>query len=185
MIMDINRVKHYFSFTHRLMISHFLSYFIIGIIFFSLGLNATGYYERHPIDLVTALHRESNSIWVMAGPLFQLIRALLFSLVLYPIKEVFLEKKHGWLFLWLILMVFAIFAPAGEAPGSIEGVVYTKLPLLFHALYFPELLIQTLLFSWLFLLWEKGKLKKVLTVPLTIIFFLLILAVTIGVVQKL
>ncbi len=180
--MNIN--KKYLTFTYHIVVSHFITYFFVGIVFFFLGLNSSGYYEKHPIDLISALHRDSNSIWVMAGPLFQLIRAFLFSLALFPIKDIFIERKYGWLYLWLIFIVFAIFAPAGEAPGSIEGIVYTKLPFLFHILYFPELVIQSLLFSLLFLGWEKREIKKIITIPLIIISALILLSVIFGLIQK-
>lgn len=180
----MNNKKCFLSFTYHLIVSHFFTYFLIGIIFFFLGLNATGYYEKHPIDLVTALHRDSQSIWVIAGPIFQFIRALLFSIALFPIREKILEGKYGWLLLWLVIVVFAILAPAGEAPGSIEGIVYTNLPFLFHILYIPELLLQSLLFSWLFIMWERGKISKKITVPLVIISVLILLTIIIGLIQK-
>lgn len=180
----MNKMKEYLLFTFRLMVSHFFTYFITGMFFFFTGLNSNGYYENHPTDLVLSLHRESDSAFVMAGPLFQLIRAFLFTIALFPIRDVFLERNKGIVYLWLIFLVFAILAPAGEAPGSIEGVIYTKLPVLFHLLYFPELLVQTFLFILLFVEWERGKLEKYITIPVVVLSVLLFLITIIGLVQK-
>lgn len=52
----MNHIKNYLSFTFRIMVSHFITYFIIGMIFFFIGLNSSGYYAKYPIDLVTAFH---------------------------------------------------------------------------------------------------------------------------------
>ncbi|HKZ89344.1 MAG TPA: hypothetical protein VJ300_03700 [Thermoplasmata archaeon] len=48
-----------------------------------------------------------------------------------------------------------MFAPSGAVPGSIEGLVYTKLPLWFRAISLPEILLQTQAFSWLLVRWDR------------------------------
>lgn len=94
--------------------------------------------------------------------------------------NVFLDSKWGVIKLWGLFLALAVFAPAGEAPGSIEGVVCTNLPALFHLIYLPELVIQTLAFSWLLVTWEHNKDKKGLTIPLVIVFGLIVSMIVMG-----
>ena len=95
----------------------------------------------------------------MAGPLFQLIRGPIIGLALFPFRKVFLNEKQGWMLLWGLMLALMIFAPAG-APGSIEGLVYTRMPLWFHAISLPETILQTLTFSLLLIAWQKRTEKK-------------------------
>jgi hypothetical protein len=85
-----------------------------------------------------------------------------------------LFRKFGWLYLWGIFLDLAILAPASAAHGSIEGFVYTNLPMSYHLIYLPEIILQTLAFSGLFVLWERHPVKK-LTIPLVVVFFLILL----------
>jgi hypothetical protein len=66
--------------------------------------------------------------------------------------------------IWLIFIVFGILTTPSAAPGSIEGMIYSKLPLWCHLLSYPELFTQTFLFSILLFSWETkpvnaGKVK--------------------------
>lgn len=170
-------MKHsssFFGFAGRIIVAHFLTYFALGLLFYLLGLNVVVYYEQHPHPLVNAVFRETSSLLVTAGPLFQLLRGGIFALALYPFRSVILERKFGWLHLWGLFLAFAILAPSSAAPGSIEGWVYTNFPLSFHLIYLPEVLLQTLAFALLFVAWEKHPVKK-LTLPLVVVFVLILL----------
>jgi hypothetical protein len=169
-----------FGFSGRIIIAQFLTYFFVGFFFYLSGFHVFVYYENNPNPLVTAFHRPSSSLLVQAGPLFQLIRGVIFAVALFPFRRVFLERKWGWVYLWGLFLALAIFAPAGESPGSIEGFVYTNLPVLFHLMYLPELIVQTLAFSWLVVAWEHHKVKE-LTIPLLVVFFAILIIMIIGV----
>ncbi|MFI5184497.1 MAG: hypothetical protein ACHQNV_08865 [Vicinamibacteria bacterium] len=67
----------------------------------------------------------------------------------------FLGGAQGWLKLWGLLMGLAIFSTAGAAPGSVEGMIYTKIPVAHHLLGLPEVLLQTLAFSLLLHAWHR------------------------------
>jgi hypothetical protein len=172
----------FLGFLGRMIVVQFLTYFFVGVLAVLSGVHIYAYYEAHPDPLVTAIQRPISSPLVMAGPLFQLLRAAVFAVALFPFRRVFLERKWGVAYLWGLFLALAIFAPAGEAPGSIEGVVYTNLPTLFHLIYLPEILVQTLAFSWLFVTWEHHKGKKLLTIPLVIVFVLILATQILGVV---
>ena len=164
----------FLGFSGRMIVAHFLTYFFMGLVFYLTGLNVVAYYEQHPDPMVTTFFRSSTTQLVMLGPLFQLLRGLIFALVLFPFRKVFLENKRGWLYLWGLFLALAIFAPSSAAPGSIEGWIYTNFSPTFHLIYLPEIIIQTLAFSWLVVFWENHNSKK-LTIPLVVIFVLIIL----------
>jgi hypothetical protein len=56
-------------------------------------------------------------------------------------------------------VVFGILSTPACSPGSIEGMLYSKLPLWYHLIGLPEIMLQTLTFSFLLLAWEKQALK--------------------------
>src|SRR5262249_57176445 len=93
---------------------------------------------------VQSLMRQTDEPLVMAGPLFQPIRGLLLGLVFYLLSEPLFGARRGWLVLWLVLVVVGILGTFGPAPGSLEGMVYTTLPLRFHFFFLPELVVPSL-----------------------------------------
>ncbi len=140
------------SWVGRATIVHFATYFLFGVFFF----NILGYATLYSLPDVAPFLRPTTDPLVMAGPFLQLIRGPIIGLALYPARTVFLSRKWGWVLLWGLMLGLMIFAPAGAAPGSIEGLIYTKVPLWFHALSLPETIMQTLAFSWLLVTWQKG-----------------------------
>ena len=170
----MKQLRPFLDFSGRMIVAHFLTYFFLGLLFYITGLNILVYYEQHPVPLVTAFFRPASSTPVMAGPFFQLLRGAIFALVLYPFRNVFFERKWGWLYLWGIFLGLAIFAPSSAAPGSIEGFVYTNFSTSFHLIYLPEIIIQTLAFAGLVVFWEHHNVKK-LTIPLVVAFVLILL----------
>ena len=90
---------------------------------------------------------------VMAGPALQPIRGLLFGCVFYMLREPFFGAKKGWLAMWVVLATIGIVGTFGAPPGSIEGIIYTRLPLSLHLITLPEVLVQSFLLSWLLFTW--------------------------------
>lgn len=179
------KMKKHITFILHFTVIHFATYFVIGLITFFSEIHALAYYEHHPLEMVSQYFRNSNSLLVMAGPLLQIPRGILLAIALFPIRQSILEKKVGWIYLWLLFLVFAILAPSGAAPGSIEGVIYTKLPAKFHMLYLPELFIQTALCSFLFFKAERNELEKWMKAIIYAISITAILMLTAGIIQEL
>lgn len=138
-------MKENVKFISRVMVIHVLTYCVCGGVFLVLfdyeALYQMGNvrYFMHPIG------SESNFV----GPVFQIVRGLLFGLILLLFKESAIPQKHDWLKLWAIIAVIGIINTPGPAPCSIEGIIYTRLPLEYHIKAAPEILVQTLLFSYL------------------------------------
>jgi hypothetical protein len=82
-------------------------------------------------------------------------RGLLFALVLYPFRRVFLDEGLGWPKLWGLFMGLAILGTSGPAPGSIEGMIYTRTPVVDQIVGLWEVVLQTLLASALLVSWHR------------------------------
>lgn len=100
----------------------------------------------------------STAIWL--GPLLQPIRGLLFAIALWPIRDKLLKSKRGWLILWSLIVIIGILSTPSASPSSLEGLFYSKLPLWYHLIGFPEILLQTLSFSFILLWWDKSPVSR-------------------------
>jgi len=136
-------VTSFGTFAWRLIALHTVTYFLVGMAAFTLfnyeylfGTEGLAGFMRPTRDPVTAL-----------GPFFQWIRGLLFALALWPIREALLKPAWGWLRIWLLFAVLGIFATFGPAPGSVDGFIYTQVPVAIQLIFLPELLVQSLLLS--------------------------------------
>jgi cytochrome c oxidase subunit IV len=129
----------------RVIIIHTLTYFIMGLII----SNLFNYHEILEAPVIRDFMIGYGSASVFWGPFAQPIRGLIIGLVLMPFRTFLGGLKHGWLYLWLIFVGIGILSTPAAAPSSIEGLIYTRLPLWYHLIGLPEILIQTLVFSWL------------------------------------
>ncbi len=130
-------------FAWRVICLQVLTYFLLGIAAY-LILDYRKAFETTELRL---LMRPTTSAWVAAGPGLQPIRGLLFAAILYPFAFLFMRRKDGVLLLWSLFLGLAILGTAGPSPGSLEGILYTTLPLSIHLFGLPEVILQTLLFS--------------------------------------
>jgi hypothetical protein len=74
---------------------------------------------------------------------------------LWPLRSLLLERKRGWLILWSLLVTIGILSTPAAAPSSIEGVLYSRLPMWYHLMGLPEITLQTLVFSIWLVWWER------------------------------
>jgi hypothetical protein len=162
-------------------IVHTVTYFLTGLLAFTVF----DYAGRFAEPAVAHFMRQADDPWVASGPLFQVVRGALFGAVFYPLREIVFARKNGWLILWLVLVVVGIVAPFGAAPSSIEGIVYTVLPMSFHVVGLPEVLTQALLLSFISHYWVNHPDKKWLSWTLGVAFALVLLMSGLGVLSKL
>lgn len=132
-----------FKYVMYVTLVHCLTYFLCGVIFSNLLRYDYWWQQPGVCDYFREYGGTANAI----GPFAQIIRGLLFAFILLPFKEFLKAKKYSWLFLWLLFVGIGIIGPMSSAPSSIEGVIYSKLPLAFHFIGLPEVMTQTLLFS--------------------------------------
>lgn len=122
---------------------HVVTYFIFGFV----ASSVFHYSDLFGMPVIRDYYRPFGSVSNYLGPLVQILRGLLFGLALLPIRKVLEESKYGWLYTWALFVGIGILGTPSAAPSSIEGMVYTKLPVWFHLIGFPEILLQTLAFS--------------------------------------
>ncbi len=152
-----------------------ITYFLMGLIA-SMLLNYKELFENPPMSY---LMRPTNSLWVALGPVLQIFRGLVFSIVLWFYKDIFLFKEYGWLKLWGLIVGLSILSTTGAAPGSIEGLIYTKIPIIDQLNGYLEVVPQTLLFS-VFLYYWYLKPKKVWNIISIILVSIVVLLCTLG-----
>jgi hypothetical protein len=161
-------------------IIHTLTYFVVGLIAFSLF----NYSARFADPALGSLMRQTDDPLVQAGVLFQPIRGILFGLVFFLLRDVIFRHKYGWLILWVTLVVVGILSTFGTAPGSIEGLIYTKVS--FEGLWggLIEVLSQSFIFSILVFTWVKHPEKRWLNWALGILFFIALLLPALGLLAR-
>lgn len=153
---------------------HTLTYFFMGI----LAYNFLNYEELFATSVLSCFMRPTDSVWVAAGPMFQPIRGLIFALAFYPLREIVFGKKNGWLILWWVLVALGILSTFGAAVGSVEGIIYSIVPV--SILSYVEVVPQAFLLSAILFYWVNHPEKKWLNWVLGIFFVLVMLLSAMG-----
>ncbi len=166
----------FWAVTLRTMVVHTITYFVMGLLAFSL-LNYSARFAEPPLS---HFMRQTDDPLVMAGVLFQPLRGLLFGLVFYLLRDSLFPKQNGWLTAWVMLFIAGIFSTFGPAPGSIEGFVYTTIPVGVQLFGLPEVLLQSLLLSALTVYWVKRPSVRWLNRGFSILFAVVLLLPLLG-----
>lgn len=157
-------------------IVHTITYFLMGL-FASFFL---GYADRFARPEMACWMRQTDETLVMAGPLFQPIRGLLFALAFYPLREILFVRKRGWLVMWWILVALGILSTFGPTPGSVEGMIYTVIPIVDQLTGWLEVVPQALLLAVILFYWVRHPEKRWLNWVLGIVFVLMLLFPVLG-----
>jgi len=160
----------------KTIVTHTVTYFIMGLLA-SLIFDYGSLFAETALNL---LMRQTSETLVMAGPLFQPIRGILFGIVFFLLRDILFKRKNGWLVMWIVLVVVGIISPFGPTPGSIEGMIYTIIPIGIQLTGLPEVLLQALLLSVVLFYWVNHPEKKWLSWVMGIAFFLVMLLPTLG-----
>jgi len=135
----------------RTVVTHTVTYFVAGVASFFLFDYATAIAETE----LRLFMRPVSHPMVVAGPLVQPVRGFLFGIVFVILREPFFERDRGWLGMWTVLVSLGILGTFGATPGSLEGIVYSVLPLPLHLRMLPEIMAQSFLLSWLLFVWVR------------------------------
>jgi hypothetical protein len=164
-------MKPFGTFFWRITSAQIITYFLAGICAYGL----LGYQDMFETPPFSAFMKPTDSWAVAAGPSLQIIRGLIFAIVLWPFREKFLKTPYGWLLLWGLLVGLSVLSTTGPAPGSVEGFIYTTIPVKKQIVGYLEVVPQTLLFSLAVYYWYKkpGKAWNILSIVLVsvILFF--------------
>src|SRR5687768_1752728 len=152
--------------TLKTVVVHTITYFVAGFLAYTLG----GYEKTFSQPPLSYLMRPTSDPWVMAGPLFQPVRGVVFGLAFYPLRNVLFARPRGWLTLWWLLLALGVLSTFGPAPGSVEGLIYTIIPPLDQILGLWEVLLQSLLLSGILFYWVNHPEKRWLNWTLGAVF---------------
>jgi len=156
-VVHYNPIKNFLVFALKVVVAHTVTYTIAGIL--SATLNDYPSLFQEPV--VNQFMRPYDSEIVMFAPLLQIFRGLIYAVFFYPFMGFFHSKKMGWLYMWSIFVMVGIIGTPAAAPGSLEGLIFTQLPLHFHFVGYPEILTQTLVFSVWVYYWDKKRNNKI------------------------
>jgi hypothetical protein len=159
---------------------HTVTYFFMGF----LAATFLNYAERFARPEMACWMRQLNDPLIMAGPLLQPLRGLIFALAFYPLREILFAKKNGWLVMGWLLVALGILSTFGPAPASLEGMIYTVIPILDQLTGWLEVVPQALLLSAILFYWVNHPEKKWLNWVMGIIFFLIVLLPILGLLAR-
>ncbi len=148
--------KTFLNFAGQVIVAHTLTYFTAGVVASSVFHYSTVFEMPVIRDYMLPIAQHS----VLVGPFLQPVRGLIFAIGLWPIRRFLIEHRRGWLVLWGLLVTVGILSTPAAAPSSIEGVLYTKLPLWYHLMGLPEILLQTLVFSIWLVWWQRQSVRE-------------------------
>lgn len=166
-----NNQPGFLALAAKTIVVHTITYFFMGI----LASTFLDYAERFARPEMACWMRQLDDSLIMAGPLFQPIRGLIFALAFYPLREILFGRKSGWLILWWLLVALGILSTFGPPPGSIEGMIYTRIPILDQLAGWLEVVPQALLLSVILFYWVNHPEKKWLNWVMGAVFFVMIL----------
>lgn len=166
------------SLTLKAIVAHTLTYFLVGFVA-STVFNYAADFSRP--ELLRYMRQIGDPI-IALGPALQPIRGVIFALAFYPLREILFKRPNGWLLTWWLLVALGILSTFGPAPGSVEGAIYTTLPLRDQFLSggMLEILSQSFLFSALLYYWVNHPEKRWLNWVLGMLFMLMLLMSALG-----
>ncbi|KAA3642943.1 MAG: hypothetical protein DWQ07_20690 [Chloroflexi bacterium] len=166
-----SREVSFFGLSVKTIVVHTLTYFLVGLI----ASTVFNYAELFTQTQLSSFMRPVEEPIVALGPALQFIRGILFATAFYPLREILFGRKNGWLFIWLLLVTLGILSTFGPSPGSVEGVIYTTLPIAEQfSGGFLEVLTQSFLLSAVLFYWVNNPDKRWLNWLLWILYALVL-----------
>jgi len=150
----LDRQSRFFPLAVKTVVCHSITYFLMGV----LAYNFLHYQEF--IDNPCSGMRPVTSLWVMLGPMLQIVRGLLFASIFYVFRERLFGQERGWLRMAWMLIGLAILGTFAAPAGSLEGFIYTKPPFLLQVRGYLEIVPQALLLSALLCFWVNRPGRK-------------------------
>jgi hypothetical protein len=171
-----SRRPTFWGITLRTIVVHTVTYFAVGLLAFTLF----DYSTRFADPSLHGLMRQTDDPLVAAGPLFQPIRGFLFGIVFYMLRDALFRGRGGWFTMWVMLVLVGIFSTFGPTPGSVEGMIYTTLPITGQLFGLIEILLQSLLLSVITTYWVSHPRARWLNWVLGILFALVLILPSLG-----
>ena len=171
---------NFWSVVSRTVVVHTVTYFVAGL----AALTLLRYDRLFVVPQLASYMRPTDDAWVMAGPLFQPIRGVLFGSVVYLLRESLFGQKRGWLVMWWMFVALGIFSTFGPAPGSVEGLIYTRVSWRDQLVGLPEGIGQALLFAAVLFFWVRHAEKRWLNWVMGTLFAVVMLLPVLGLLAR-
>ena len=163
------------TFAWRITASHTIAYFCAGI----FALLVIDYKTWFSDGAISSFMLPTDTPIVALGPVLQIIRGIIMALVLLPLRRVFTEGKYGFIKLWILVLGLSVFSTFAAAMGSIDGFIYTNVPIIEQIMGYPEAFLWTTLFVGI--LWAFYKFEnKVINIVAIILIVLIALMSIMG-----
>ncbi len=114
--------------------------------------------------------RPVTSLWVILGAPLQVFRGVLFASVFYLFRDQLFGRKNGWMVMAWMLIGIGILGTFAAPPGSLEGFIYTTVPVSVQLRGYLEIVTQALLLSALLCYWANHPGKKGMSWMLGIVY---------------
>ena len=160
----------------KTIVVHTVTYFVAGLLAYTLN----DYERMYAEPPLSYFMRPTTDRIVMAGPLLQPIRGVLFALAFYPLRSILFGTRRGWLVLWWLLLALGVLSTFGPAFGSVEGLIYTVIPAREQLLGLWEVVLQSLLFAFILFHWVVHPEKRWLRWALGVAFCITLLLPVLG-----
>ena len=169
-----NAQPRFVTLAAKTVVSHTLTYFVMG---------ALAFHFLHYADIINNPNsgmRPMTSPYVILGPALQIVRGVLFATVFYPFREILFGRRNGWLLIAWILIGVGILGTFAAPPGSLEGFIFTTVPITSQLRGYLEIVPQALLLSALLFYWVRHPGKKWLNWLLGVVYAICVLLPILG-----
>lgn len=154
--------------TVKTVIAHTITYMFMGII----AYNLLDYQEAFSGPIMGVLMKPIDSVAITIGPLLQPIRGVVFALAFYPLRSSLFHRKYDWLITGWLLTALGILGTFGPAPASIEGMIYTRLPLIEQMIGWVEVIPQAFLLAGVLCYWIRNPENRWVNMTLYVMFII-------------
>lgn len=160
----------------KAVVAHTVTYFIAGVLAYTIFDYPRLFAETE----LRFLMRQTSDPLVRLGPLFQPFRGVVFGIAFFILRQPFFTEPNGWLLMWIALVCLSVLSSFGPTPCSIEGAIFTKLPLRIHLIGLPEVLLQSFLLSFVVFHWVNHPGMTWLNLTLWTLFVIVLVAPILG-----
>ena len=142
----------------RFTLLHVTTYWTVGMIFYQL----LGYEEALDSEIFELFRPLESILMVAVVFLGQIMRGGILALLLYPFYDNFMSKKHGWLFIFILLWGLTALGSWTFIPNLLQNITKISLNEFIESIKIgvPEITVKALLCSWLLFRWEKWSMSK-------------------------
>jgi magnesium-transporting ATPase (P-type) len=148
----------------KTVVCHSITYMVMG---------ALAYHFLHYADFINNPNsgmRPATSLWLILGVPLQVFRGVLFASVFYFFRDRLFGRKNGWLVMAWMLIGIGILGTFAAPPGSLEGFIFTTVPVASQLRGYLEVVTQALLLSALLCYWVNHPGRKVMSWTLGVVY---------------